>query len=88
VGLKFRRQVEIAGYFVDFCCPSRKLVVELDGGQHGKQIAYDQRRTRLLEAKGYTVIRFWNSEVLDKIEGVPDAILATIERVKSSRPSP
>ncbi len=86
--LKFRRQVEIGGFFADFCCPKLKLIVEVDGGQHAEQIAYDEHRTRALAAKGYTVIRFWNGDVLDNIEGVGEAILAKIEEIRKSRPSP
>ena len=57
-GVKFRRQHPIGPYIVDFCCPDRGLVVELDGGQHAEHTSSDQARTRFLEAEGYRVVRF------------------------------
>ncbi len=70
--LSFRRQFGIGDYIVDFACPSRKLIVELDGSQHGEQDAVDRdaRRTAFLEAGGWTVLRFWNDDVLGDIDGV------------------
>ena len=75
---KFRRQVPIDRYFADFACVEAKLVVELDGGQHSDQIAYDTERTQVIEACGWRVIRFWNHEVLLESEGVTDTILAAL----------
>ena len=77
-GRKFRRQVPIDRYFVDFACVEAKLVVELDGGQHADQIAYDAERTQVIEMCGWRVIRFWNHDVLRESEGVADAILAAL----------
>ena len=79
-GLKFRRQVPIGDFIVDLCCRQRKLVIELDGGQHGEPagIARDARRTALLQARGYRVIRFWDNDVLTNIDGVMEVILAAI----------
>ena len=77
---KFRRQQPIGRYVVDFVCLDHRLVVEIDGGQHGKQANYDQQRTKFMEAKGFRVLRFWNHEVLTNIEGV----LQTIENALSS----
>jgi len=77
-GCKFRRQVPIDRYFADFACVEAKLVVELDGGQHAEQIAYDAERTRVIETCGWRVIRFWNHEVLLESEGVCDTILAAL----------
>ena len=76
-GVKFRRQVKIENFFVDFFCPSRKLVIELDGGHHNEaeQVAKDNKRQRKLEAKGYTVLRFWNNDIDDNLEGVVEEIL-------------
>ena len=74
-GLKFRRQHPIQQYIVDFICPERKLIIELDGGQHAQAIEYDEKRTQFLESKGYTVIRFWNNEVLTNIEGVYEVLI-------------
>lgn len=71
-GLSLRRQFGIGVYIVDFACPAKKLVIELDGSQHGDhEIAgRDARRTAFLEANGWTVIRFWNDDVLRDIDGV------------------
>ena len=76
-GAKFRRQHPIGSYVVDFCCPDRKLIVELDGGQHAEQVSADQLRTRFLEANGFRVARFWNHQVLEQM----DAILEKIVRL-------
>ncbi len=72
MGLSFRRQVPILNYVVDFACPSRKLIVELDGSQHGddEAVRKDAVRTRTLEDLGWTVLRFWNDDVLKDIDGV------------------
>jgi very-short-patch-repair endonuclease len=69
-GAKFRRQVAIGRFIVDFCCTERQLVVELDGGQHAMQQRYDRLRTRELIIAGFRVLRFWNAEVLRNTEGV------------------
>jgi adenine-specific DNA-methyltransferase len=74
-GAKFRRQHPIGPYIVDFCCPDHGLVVELDGGQHAEQTLADQARTRLIEADGYRVVRFWDHEVLNHIDAVLEAIV-------------
>ena len=63
-GFRFRRQVPIAGYIADFVCPEMKLIIELDGGQHVDQVAYDKCRTAALQASGYKVVRYWNDDVL------------------------
>ncbi|TQI79793.1 very-short-patch-repair endonuclease [Serratia fonticola] len=79
-GFKFRRQLPVGPYFVDFICWQAKLIVELDGGQHTVQVAYDQQRTSFLERQGFTVIRFWNDEVLRNWEGVRQVILWSLQR--------
>ena len=66
----FRRQHTIGPYIVDFCAPRKKLIVELDGGQHLEQEEYDRERTSFLASKGYQVLRFWNNEVMKDIDGV------------------
>jgi very-short-patch-repair endonuclease len=76
-GMKFRRQMPIKSYVVDFCCESARLVVEIDGGQHVERNAEDARRTADLEAYGYLVLRFWNDDVLRNIDGVVETIAAT-----------
>ena len=70
----FRRQHPIGKYVPDFCAPRKKLIIELDGSQHLDQQEYDAERTAFLESKGYRVIRFWNNEVMNDIEGVLRAI--------------
>ena len=81
MGLGFRRQLPIAGHIVDFACPSHRLIVEIDGSQHGEDAnaALDAARTARFEMAGWTVIRFWNDEVMRDIEGVCRHILAVIE---------
>ena len=77
-GHKFRRQCPIGGYIVDFLCLERRVVIEIDGGQHsGSQ--YDRRRSHDLEAMGLLVIRFWNDDVLLRTEEVLEDILRTLE---------
>ena len=73
-GYKFRRQVPIGPYIVDFVCFEQKFVIELDGGQHTLQSGYDTARTRWLEAQGYRVMRFWNHDVLEDDDSVDEAI--------------
>ncbi len=68
-------------YIVDLVCIEEKLVVEVDGGQHAEEREYDRERERWLEAQGYRVLRFWNNEVLEEMEGVEEAILAALEGV-------
>ncbi len=75
-GVHFRNQHAIGKYVVDFCAPRRKIVIELDGGQHLEQDEYDAERTLFLESKGYRVLRFWNNDVMNNIDGV----LGTIEQ--------
>lgn len=74
-GWRWKRQVPIDCYIVDFLCPELMLIVEADGGQHSGTMAYDQRRTDRLVAQGYRVIRFWNSEILTNSDGVALTIL-------------
>ena len=68
--LKFRRQYPIGPYIVDFVCLNKKLIIELDGSQHLKQVAYDTERTEYLEYLGFRVLRFWNNEVLNQLPSV------------------
>jgi very-short-patch-repair endonuclease len=79
----FRRQRAIGSYIVDFCSLRRKLIIELDGGQHLKQEDYDNERTAFLASKGYRVLRFWNSEVLKNLDDVMRVILEALEEVDS-----
>lgn len=77
--LKFRRQHPIPPYIVDFFCEDLKLVIELDGGQHTEK--KDQERQSYIEKQGYEVIRFWNNDVLNNIDGL-------LETLKTQPPSP
>lgn len=63
LGVKFRRQQAIGKYVVDFYCAEKKLVIELDGNQHGEHKEYDDERTKYLESQGLKVLRFWDGEV-------------------------
>ena len=72
-GFKFTRQLPIGDFVVDFACRSARITIELDGGQHADSSA-DIARTRVIEAHGYRVIRFWNNEVLQNTDGVLTAI--------------
>ena len=74
-GAKFRRQVPIGNYIVDFVCQEAKLIVELDGGQHADQAAYDAMRTNWLAEVGYRVLRVWNNDLTENEDGVLTAIL-------------
>lgn len=79
LAVKFRRQAPVDPYIVDFLCHERKLIIEIDGGQHATQTKSDEARTRFLEAQGFTVIRFWNNEVLTNFEGVLTVILSHLD---------
>lgn len=73
-GYKFRRQQRIGKFIVDFVCLENKLVIELDGGQHVEQRERDLERDQWLAVEGYRVIRFWNNEVLQNLEGVLEEV--------------
>lgn len=85
-GWKFRRQHPVGAYIADFACPERKLVIELDGGQHLTAHKADERRTRELNRLGYRVLRFWDHETLANTQGVLDAIYEALN--SSPQPSP
>jgi very-short-patch-repair endonuclease len=74
--IKFARQETIGSYIADFCARDLKLVIELDGGQHGTDdgIAADALRTEVIERFGYRVVRFWNGDVMENIDGVLETI--------------
>jgi len=77
-GLRFRRQVPIGPYIVDFLCSERRLIVEVDGDHHGKaeHVAADERRTRILLARGLRMLRVANMDVMSNIDGVCAAVVA------------
>ncbi len=76
---KFRRQHPIGRRIADFACPVRKLVIELDGGQHAEEWEEDAARSAELAAHGYRVIRFWNNEVIENLDGVLRRVLRELE---------
>ncbi|MGQ0531314.1 MAG: endonuclease domain-containing protein [Caulobacteraceae bacterium] len=80
MGVSFRRQHPVGPYFADFCCPSLKIIIELDGGQHADRAAYDAARSAFLEQQGYLVARFWNNEVIEELDGVCEQIVWLIRR--------
>ena len=88
-GLKFRRQATVGDAIADFFCAERRLIVELDGGQHSEEA--DSERTAKLEVLGCRVIRFWNHEVIENLDGVLERILseakAMTPRFKQRQPS-
>ena len=87
-GYKFRRQRPVGPYIVDFVCLEKKLVVEIDGGQHAGQVELDAERSDYLKEKGYRVMRFWNNEVLKETESVLTVILSSLDgNVTSLSPS-
>ncbi|HNB25682.1 MAG TPA: DUF559 domain-containing protein [Alphaproteobacteria bacterium] len=75
---RFRKQVPIGGYIVDFACLSARLVIEVDGGQHNEW-PDDPLRDAWLKSQGFRVLRFWNNEVLENPEGVMHAIVQALE---------
>jgi very-short-patch-repair endonuclease len=77
-GVGFRRQHAIGPYIADFCAPSKRVVIEVDGSQHLDQEEYDSERTAYLESRGYRVLRFWNRDVMNNIEGVLGVILESL----------
>jgi very-short-patch-repair endonuclease len=74
-GIKFRRQVPIDRFIVDFYCAAATLIIELDGDSHSEREAYDAQRTLALQQIGFTVIRFENSDVFDHLDSVLDSVL-------------
>jgi very-short-patch-repair endonuclease len=78
--LKFKRQQPLGRFIVDFVCFSRKLIVEVDGGQHADALIADQARTAWLESQGFRVIRFWNHDVLKRTESVLEEILRALQQ--------
>ncbi|PWW03503.1 very-short-patch-repair endonuclease [Hoeflea marina] len=83
-GFKFRRQVPLRGYILDFVCFEARLIVEVDGHQHADS-ERDVRRDAVFGADGFRVLRFWNDEVLTNAEGVCRAILAELQNTGEGR---
>jgi very-short-patch-repair endonuclease len=85
---RFRRQHPIGPYIADFACIDKLLVIELDGGQHQDQVAYDARRTAYVESLGWQVLRFWNNDVLNNLDGVLAKVVEVLTSAPPSQPSP
>jgi adenine-specific DNA-methyltransferase len=83
-GYRFRRQQPIGKYVVDFVCMEGRVAIEIDGGQHVEHVVYDAQRTKYLKSEGYRILRFWNNDVLQNIEGVKTEIW----RVLNTPPPP
>ena len=77
-GARFRRQVPIGLYIADFACHEARLIIELDGGQHDPASSTEAQRTAFLQGQGHRVLRFWNNEVLENLEGVHAAIAVAL----------
>ena len=86
-GYKFWRQQPIGPYVVDFACMSRKLVIELDGGQHAEQHIYDKKHDDYLRGKGYRILRFWNNEVFQNCMDVLEAVYEALVGAPAQQPS-
>ncbi len=80
-GNRFRRQHPIGKYITDFACVEKKIVVELDGSQHQEQLEYDEQRTNFMKQHGWQVLRFWNNDVLNNLDGVLAVIVKRLENV-------
>ncbi|HEY8100279.1 MAG TPA: endonuclease domain-containing protein [Burkholderiaceae bacterium] len=86
--LKFRRQVAIGRYIVDFICFEIRLIIELDGDQHADAQECDEERTRWLESQGFLVVRFWNNDVMLNLEGVLMRIVELAAKPPHPNPLP
>ncbi len=82
LGVKFRRQHPFQGYILDFACEDCMLGIELDGGQHNNDAhkTQDASRTAILEQSGWQILRFWNNDVIENIEGVLEEIQQALTR--------
>jgi len=92
-GYRFRRQFPLGQYIVDFICREKKIVIEIDGGQHNeiKNIQYDNKRTEYLISEGYKVIRFWNNDIDKNMGGVYNKLKEVFEigeNITPPQPSP
>lgn len=75
----FRFQVPLGPYIVDFCSHAAKLIIEVDGGQHAEAADYDAKRTAFLESEGYKVLRFWNNDISNALEGVIGRVASALQ---------
>jgi very-short-patch-repair endonuclease len=86
-GRHFRRQAAIGNDIADFACFAPRIVIELDGGQHGAQTKYDSKRDAWLQGRGFVILRFWNNEVIENLEGVLDMISRIVDQASSPPPA-
>ena len=86
-GAKFRRQQPIGPFIADFVCQQSRLIIEADGGQHPESCT-DAGRTAFLQSKGYRVLRFWNNDILQNLEGVAESILAALATPHPAQAAP
>ena len=87
-GYKFRRQQPLGRYIVDFVCLEKRVVIEVDGGQHTQQRAHDEERDAWLQHEGFVVLRFWNDEVLKNSAAVKEVIISTLSKTPYLNPPP
>jgi len=87
-GYKFRRQVPISRYIADFTCHEARLIVEIDGGQHDRSSPQEAERSAFLQNEGYRILRFWNNEVLENLDGVHATITAELDRITPTQTLP
>jgi very-short-patch-repair endonuclease len=78
LGYKFKRQVPIGRYIVDFVCLEKRVIIELDGGQHAENQMYDMNRTAWLTQRGFKVLRFWNHDVFQQTTAVMEDIMSAL----------
>lgn len=79
LGLKFRRQHPVGSYYADFACLESRVIIEIDGGQHCES-KKDEARTKFLNAQGFHVLRFWNNDVMDNVDGVVQSLTLTLSQ--------
>lgn len=87
-GCKFRRQQCLGNFIVDFVCLEKRLIIEVDGGQHAEYLDYDAGRDAWLRKQGFVVLRFWNNDVLKNIGGVLEVIAKNLHNTPFLNPSP
>ena len=85
MGLKFKRQKPVGPFIADFVCLELKLIIEADGGQHGNEA--DAKRNAWFKGQGFTVLRFWNNEILGQTEAVLERIRQTVIALSPSPPA-
>ncbi len=85
---RFRRQVPIGRYIADFVCHEAPLIVEIDGGQHDRSSPREAERSGFLQNEGYSVLRFWNNEVLENLDGVHQTIADEVGRITPTQTLP